>query len=89
MADNVYPPSPDFVAQANVRDMEGYRELYQRAAEKPEDFWGDLAENGAALVPQVDPCFRVASALRQMVRRRHDQRLLQLHRPPPDDAAQE
>src|SRR5690348_14370147 len=45
MADtNVYPPAPEFVASANVKGMEGYRELYQRAAEKPEEFWGELAE---------------------------------------------
>src|ERR1039457_6220166 len=44
MADaNVYPPSAEFVQQANVKGMEGYRALYQRAAEKPEEFWGELA----------------------------------------------
>src|ERR1041385_9333347 len=41
---NVYPPSPEFVQRANVKGMEGYRALYQRAAEKPEEFWGELAE---------------------------------------------
>ena len=40
----VYPPSAEFVRQAHVKGMEGYRELYQRAAEKPEEFWGELAE---------------------------------------------
>jgi acetyl-CoA synthetase len=36
MADaNVYPPSAEFVQQANVKGMEGYRALYQRAADKP------------------------------------------------------
>ena len=45
MADaNVYPPSTEFVNQANVKGMEGYRALYQKAAEKPEEFWGELAE---------------------------------------------
>src|SRR5674476_350051 len=45
MADaNVYPPSAEFVQQANVKGMEGYRALYQRAAENPEEFWGELAE---------------------------------------------
>src|ERR1035441_6233015 len=45
MADaNVYPPSAEFVQQANVKGMEGYRALYQRAAENPEEFWGQLAE---------------------------------------------
>src|SRR5471032_3151093 len=41
---NVYPPSPEFVKHAHVKGMEGYRELYQRAADKPEEFWGELAE---------------------------------------------
>src|SRR5437868_11704176 len=41
---NVYPPSAEFVSRANVQGMEGYRELYRRAAEKPEEFWGELAE---------------------------------------------
>src|SRR3954471_24907942 len=42
---NVFPPPPEFVAQANVKGMEGYRELYQRASERPEEFWGELAES--------------------------------------------
>ena len=41
---NVYPPSPEFVKRAHVKGMEGYRELYQKAADKPEEFWGELAE---------------------------------------------
>ena len=45
MADpNVYPPSPEFVKQANVQGMESYRKLYQKAADHPEEFWGELAE---------------------------------------------
>src|SRR6476620_9777884 len=49
MADpNVYPPSPEFVAKANVKGMEGYRALYQAAAEDPEKFWGGLAEQELA-----------------------------------------
>ena len=41
---SVYAPSPEFVQRAHVKGMEGYRELYRRAAEKPEEFWGELAE---------------------------------------------
>jgi len=41
----VYPPPPDFVANAHVSGMEAYRALYQHAAEKPEEFWGGLAES--------------------------------------------
>ena len=45
MADvKVYPPSPEFAARAHVQGMDGYRELYQKAAEQPEEFWGELAE---------------------------------------------
>ena len=41
---NVYPPSAEFVAQANVSGMEAYQALYKKAAEKPEEFWGELAK---------------------------------------------
>src|SRR6516225_3579969 len=41
---NVYPPSAEFVRQANVQGMEAYKDLYRKAAEKPEEFWGALAE---------------------------------------------
>ena len=40
----VYPPSEEFVRQAHVKGMEGYRELYRRAEQDPEAFWGDIAE---------------------------------------------
>jgi acetyl-CoA synthetase len=39
----VYPPSPEFVAQANVSGMDAYKALYAHAADKPEEFWGQLA----------------------------------------------
>ena len=38
------PPSEQFVAKANVSGMDAYRALYERANEKPEEFWGELAE---------------------------------------------
>ncbi len=41
---SVYPPSQDFVRRARVQGMDAYRELYERAKEKPEEFWGALAE---------------------------------------------
>ena len=43
-ADHVYEPGPEFVRHANVQGMDGYRALYERAKEKPEEFWGELAE---------------------------------------------
>ena len=45
---NVYPPNPEFVKRARVQGMEGYRALYQKAAETPEEFWGELAEKELA-----------------------------------------
>ncbi len=43
-ADQVYEPGPEFVRHAHVQGMEGYRALYARAKQKPEEFWGELAE---------------------------------------------
>jgi acetyl-CoA synthetase len=40
-----YAPPKDFAARANVRGLEGYRELYDHAAADPESFWGGLAEH--------------------------------------------
>ena len=40
----VYPPSPEFVSQARVQGMEGYRALYDEAVHHPETFWADVAE---------------------------------------------
>ena len=42
--EKIYPPSPDFVKHAHVQGMEGYRQLYERAREHPEEFWAELAE---------------------------------------------
>src|SRR5258706_1250310 len=45
MADrNTYPPDSDFAKRAHVPGIDAYRELYQRAADNPEAFWGELAE---------------------------------------------
>src|SRR5881628_2090009 len=45
MADpNTYPPDSDFVKRSHVSGLDAYRELYQRAADNPEAFWGELAE---------------------------------------------
>src|SRR3982750_2024229 len=39
-----YPPPAEFVENALVKGMEGYRALYDAAANDPEKFWGELAE---------------------------------------------
>ncbi len=41
---SVYAPSAEFVKHAHVKGMEGYRALYQRSLDHPEEFWGELAE---------------------------------------------
>ncbi|HYI95399.1 MAG TPA: acetate--CoA ligase [Bryobacteraceae bacterium] len=38
-----YAPSQEFVRNAHVQGMEGYRALYDRAQKDPEAFWGELA----------------------------------------------
>ena len=40
---NVYPPSIEFSQRAHVKSLDEYRALYRKAAEKPEEFWGELA----------------------------------------------
>ena len=40
---SVYPPSADFTSKAHVQGMEGYLDLYRRAEQDPEAFWGEVA----------------------------------------------
>ncbi|HUA86160.1 MAG TPA: acetate--CoA ligase [Bryobacteraceae bacterium] len=44
MSNSLYPPPKEFVRKAHVQGMEGYRELYARAQQDPETFWGEIAE---------------------------------------------
>jgi acetyl-CoA synthetase len=39
----VYPASEAFVRNAHVQGMEGYLDLYRRAEQDPEAFWGEVA----------------------------------------------
>ncbi len=41
--ERVYPPSGDFVRGAQVQGLDAYRDLCRRAADTPEQFWGELA----------------------------------------------
>lgn len=41
---HVYPPSEEFVNQANVPSMDAYLKLYTDAADDPDAFWGALAK---------------------------------------------
>ncbi|MBV9300925.1 MAG: acetate--CoA ligase [Acidobacteriaceae bacterium] len=38
-----YAPNPEFAARAQVKSIEEYRALYERAKTDPERFWADLA----------------------------------------------
>ena len=44
MADTLYQPPEEFSKRASVSSMEQYRDIYRRATEDPEGFWGQLAE---------------------------------------------
>src|SRR5258706_1845873 len=39
----IYPPSPEFVEKAHVQGRDAYLDLYRRAEQDPEAFWGDIA----------------------------------------------
>ncbi len=39
----LFPPPPEFAAQAHVPSMEAYRALYRHSVEQPEAFWGEAA----------------------------------------------
>ena len=40
----IYEPSGEFVRRAHVKGIEEYRDLYRRAEQDPEKFWGEIAE---------------------------------------------
>jgi acetyl-CoA synthetase len=40
----IYAPSGDFVRRAHVKGIDQYRDLYRRAEQDPETFWGEIAE---------------------------------------------
>ena len=39
----VFEPSPEFRAQAHIKSMEEYQQLYDEALNDPEGFWGKIA----------------------------------------------
>jgi len=41
--ERLFPPSPEFVAKADIGSFSEYQQLYDRAAENPVEFWSDLA----------------------------------------------
>ena len=40
----LFPPSEEFLNGCEINSMEAYQQLYDRAAEDPVKFWGDLAK---------------------------------------------
>src|SRR5215204_1329627 len=41
----VFPPPAEFSAAAHIKSFEEYEKLYEKAAENPEAFWAEQAEN--------------------------------------------
>ncbi|MGI8885093.1 MAG: acetate--CoA ligase [Pyrinomonadaceae bacterium] len=41
----IFPPPPDFAANAHIKSFEEYEQIYAKAAEDPEEFWASVAEN--------------------------------------------
>ncbi|MBA4124313.1 MAG: acetate--CoA ligase [Acidobacteria bacterium] len=41
----IFPPPPDFSANAHIKSFAEYEEIYNKAAEDPEAFWASVAES--------------------------------------------
>ncbi|MBA2494030.1 MAG: acetate--CoA ligase [Acidobacteria bacterium] len=41
----VFPPPPEFAADAHIKSFEEYEQIYNQAAENPEAFWASVAES--------------------------------------------
>ena len=41
----VFPPASEFSASANIKSLDQYQELYDRAKSDPEQFWGEIAKD--------------------------------------------
>ena len=38
------PPPEDFSKKARVKSLKDYQEMYQKAADNPEEFWGEQSK---------------------------------------------
>ena len=81
--DRLFPPPPEFAAKARIGSLEQYERLWHEAAGDIEGFWGNMAGELHWFKPYTRGA-RLARALRPVVRRRADQRLVQLPRRPSD-----
>jgi len=40
----IFPPPPEFSANAHIKSFAEYEQIYAQAAENPEEFWASAAE---------------------------------------------
>ncbi|MBV8075592.1 MAG: hypothetical protein JO284_04315, partial [Planctomycetaceae bacterium] len=40
----LFPPPPEFARKARISSLEQYQELWERAKDDPEGFWGEQAK---------------------------------------------
>ncbi len=83
--ERLFPPSAEFSAQARIDSMEAVRGAVEGGRRRHPRVLGQDGRR-AALVQAVRQGARVERAVRQVVRRRADERLLQLPRRPPRHA---
>ena len=86
--ERLFPPPKEFAAKARIGSMEQYEKLWKEAAADLEGFLGQDGQR-APLVQALHQGSGVERAVCQVVRRRPDQRLLQLPRRPSEHAPAE
>ena len=42
--DRIFEPSKEFVSKAAIKSMDEYKKMYKESIERPEKFWGKVAE---------------------------------------------
>lgn len=52
--DRVFPPAAEFAAAAHISSDEQYQEMWNRAKDDPEGFWGDLARENLTWIKEFD-----------------------------------
>ena len=45
MADQIFPPPAKFSERAWIKNLDQYKEMYERSIQDPEGFWGEVAED--------------------------------------------
>ena len=83
MSEKIYSVSPEWVKRAYVDDAK-YKEMYARSANDPDGFWGEHGKRLDWIKPYTkvkNTTFGPPRRVDQMVRGRHAQRVVQLHRP--------